>query len=465
MSWKKGATQSRADRAIATTDATDFDKGLNEVIIEIEGEKDMKLKLKLIEDPKVIRSASIAKYEVDPNQDGRYKNKPKLGIPVKFLKTNDTDVVTISTKPQSDKTPDHIQISSSFSDLTVANIKLAEHNRVEYELSTSISNKYEIPKVFSCNDHIHFVTSAPEKSYDIEVYRLLEKDDDMPNYCHNKIEDQWSFDGPDDFDISLQVNCKDSIISENHVCILPGEDGGIDLGEALFRYMETDSNGNDLDKVIDILPNDKVKVDQRTLGAGENLKCDTRPFRSGKTGKYDFNKVDIEPGSSISESDIISGFDDIKEFYSRIGININLIWKGDLALNFDNKQDNNSIEYNKQTNLEFGILTKQLFGINASTQKIIKPENPVVYLVEDINPESTKGAALNGSNVCIIRDQSNWEITFAHELGHAIWDLKHPEDEFGITDGNNFMTEDLKNLNSNDITKLRSKWYQWIRIH
>jgi len=458
IKWKNAKPTS--DRLVATTDATNFDNGKCKIEVEIEGEKDMDLTLRIITKSEIVRKNSIQNYEFDVT-------KSSHSNAVKFLEQNETDIISVKTSPSSKHSSNHIFLESTIPELTISNIT-NNSNNVEFELSSSINTgTVNLPVIKSCNKVLHSVMSVPKKTYPLEIYHLVETDDDFPNYCHDKDDDGESYED-NDFDYALLPNCTDPITQSDHHCINPGPDGSFDLGLRLANYPTFDDS---LDDIITLYKDDpmlsgsQVKDNQESIVAGEDLECSVRPYRSG-SGIFKFDDIDIADGNSLTEAEVLDRVTNyVNLFYQKFGIELTPNWNV-IQGNFDLIEDDNILEY--RTGLttaprkELLTFLRLRWGTTPTSDVLVRQTNPHMFLIKNI-VGTAGGVAATGTNGFFVKDgisNLRWDVVVAHEIGHASWGLDHHPRK------DNYMHKSIEL--DDDPAKLETKtsnYIQWYHIH
>lgn len=238
------------------------------------------------------------------------------------------------------------------------------------------------------------------KTYTLHIWTIRESDDDVINYCAN--------------DPTLMPNCIDPIPSADHECILPGEDGTFDL------YLSP--NQPWLSFGQDIITNAGTVA--MRVRAGGDLTCQSMVYSSSKPLEVapTFNMMDLQTNTNA--------------ILNTGGIQMDFIDYGVIEGNFDLELDDNRASFREasrffnQLNLDHNIVGE-----------------PVVLVFDDLKEEdiegissTLKGQALAGQRFLILDGNLMEESTLAHELGHAIWSLQHPDE---TTETNNPALDDI----------------------
>jgi Tfp pilus assembly protein PilZ len=335
------------------------------------------------------------------------------------------------------------------------------------------------------NKNLTFADIYPLKSYVIDLYSLCETDDDVANYCHDRNGNGISFEpgltgGKPDYDGSLMPDCISPIVDSNHICILPGPDGTLDrFADINIRWnqkLNDFSRGND--KLFYSDPakgrNDPNFYHFLTIRPSHNKKLANQYFCNNRPSPRDTSGCT----SIISSADISVAEQNLNKLYKQANVQFNIINHGRLYANYDIKgKDNDTLDVAEQIWLHVS-----LFG--TSRQTLVKPLNAVAWVVPMItqNEKIGFGAATSlGFNSLSIRSlaiessKPNFNfLTLAHEIGHAVFNLRHPDDDSDtITEDKllknekgdkfNFMNSgplQSKNLIKN-ISSFKLRRYQW----
>jgi hypothetical protein len=111
------------------------------------------------------------------------------------------------------------------------------------------------------------------------------------------------------------------------------------------------------------------------------------------------------------------------DIYNQVGVNIN---------SYTVKKDT----FNYNSIIEDGLLhVEEQFEIQRTYFNSANTNLAILFVINDISDdvinETTKGRAILGSRKVILDDDIVSGQVIAHELGHALWFLYHPEDEHG----------------------------------
>ena len=253
------------------------------------------------------------------------------------------------------------------------------------------------------------------KHYPLHIWTLRESDDDIINYCLNNN--------------SLMSDCVTPITSNSHECILPGPDGTFDL------YL------SDNQPWINHSSDSVIYYQQKRMKvlAGKDRSCQSKVYPTKKP---------LEDPPIFSMSDLISNTNTI---LNTAGIQMNLVNHGELIANFDLRgTDDNEAEYFEAT---------MVYRVNNFIQTY--KDLPCVFIFADLKEppldpgqlsSTLRGQSQGGSFFTMFDGNRMVERTLAHELGHAIWDLQHPDEVTGSSDP--ITVDDLKAIVTDDPANL-----------
>lgn len=289
----------------------------------------------------------------------------------------------------------------------------------------------------------------------VEIYTLCESDDDVINYCSTNPH--------------LMPDCTTPIASATHECILPGADLTLDryLDHAFWRQRD-----NDLSKPSDILDYTNQRLHELKI----------RPSYDNATGRYFCNKRP-QPNNIAPCPDLLTPVElstlqsDLNTIYNQAGITVEVADKGHKNFNFDlSTTEDNSLSYQEQLRLHWAFIGYQ----GPFDNNMQKSENTIIWRINDI--PSSEGSAINGratgfgtNSVAInIGNGTPTFRTLSHEIGHAKYDLRHPDEDW--------MKDELKGPVNNDqhnmmnsgpifqahpvgsISDFRIRRYQWEKV-
>lgn len=248
-----------------------------------------------------------------------------------------------------------------------------------------------------------------EKDVNLHIFVVRELDDDLINYCPT--------------DPALKKDCSTPIQSDTFQCILPGNDNLFDLGLD-FKQPWIDRTN---DSIVGF------RGFRMKVMAGKDSTCQSNTYRStvllGDT---------LKNAANFNYADLIK---DTKEIYARVGINI-IPTRYDVHANFDLVKEDNKIE-----KAEFNLASARI-KLDYLTH-FERTETVVLIFPDIVEPQgkTKKGFAVGGSGDLALDGNLMSPSTLSHELGHAIWNLHHPDDSLSINDGiNNIVMTDNLNL-------------------
>ena len=483
VTWVKGGVPT-SNPLVATTSAANFTRGKNKIVVEIEGEKDLVLFLKIVESISVSGSTNdVAEYGFDSNLISSYPAYSR-NFPIKFLPKGELDLAVIDSSPNR-KASNHITITSSNADLFIDPVKILESTdgKIEHELSLSATASNVLFDIHTCSGKLYELETDVKKTLNVDLYILSESDDDIINYCHDEDGDGIFFEigqTPPDFDGALMPDCKTPIpaIDPNtgspYECIHSGLDGSLDL------YFQTDSGQfwksklNDPARKIDVL-HASSKFSDLVVKPSYDLVnypstprfCNNRPLT---------NHIEAPPGL-LSKANLESELDKI---YAKIGIdiNVNIINKPD---NYDIISDDNKMHISEL------LLYHIKESVGSIQESIIPMPTTTVWYINEIigggighqhgfstSTKNSGSADVLYNSLALGNTAPVLELIMAHEIGHAKYELWHPDDHthsWNSVDPQ-FSSDDYNFMNSGEILKLdqdlqkfRLRQYQWVLIH
>lgn len=339
-----------------------------------------------------------------------------------------------------------------------------------------------------CNspDSLFAIDISAPKSLFVKLHILCDSDDDYENYCVNKDQEDPPRSGNHDYDGSLLSDCITPIDSldepDSFECINRGPDGTLDLFQEvrIDEYWKERKDNNILKPVdslyieLDNLSNLRILPSVDTSG---NHFCNSRPVTSPSDWNQDIDG-DGELDAFVSMCPDPATYDieqitkDLNIVYSDIGYTINVDNNGVTAKNF-----NSSSKAMNNLNEQMNFHISQVGGIITDPKTA---DTTIIWLVDNLN--NLRGRA-NGDNDKVVYNtlmiNTNMDVmrTVAHELGHAAFNLYHPNDSGSLNDGfENGPTDDDKfNLmnsryiynteTTHNIYNYRIRKYQWKTIH
>lgn len=404
---------------------------------------------------KIDKSAthSIAAYGFDENKYPNYPNSP-LGLPSKLLPAQGNDKVKLeSSLSKAGKAK--VFNAVSLSDLTPGHLSYDVQGD-ELELTDIHAEAQNYFTVHACAPGISLmeVDIYPRKTMIVEIYTLCESDDDVINYCSTNPH--------------LMPGCITPIASATHDCILPGTDLTLDryLDHAFWRQKD-----NDLSKPSDIL--------DFSPPAYHELKI--HPSYNPATGQYFCNKkpqpANIAPCPDLLTPGELNALQsDLNTIYNQAGILVEVVDKGYKHFNFDNRNpDDNGVDVMEQNYLHWAFVNYQ----GEFPSKMIKSTNTIIWRVNNIAYSSgtVNGRATEfGLNSAAINVTNGFPTfrTIPHEIGHARYALRHPDDDW-IGDGlKGTVNNDRYNIMNSgplfqtipigSLSDFRIRRYQWEKI-
>jgi len=421
-----------------------------------------------------------SEFSYDENNNSKYPFYTK-GIPWKFqLKDISDTLIDVGFKPNTLK---QFPLSSLPNDK-------ASFGNIDDNLDITyngIHNKDSL-SCHLCNspDSLFAIDISAPKSLFVKLYILCDSDDDYENYCVNKDPEDPPRSGDHDYDGSLLSDCITPIDSlddsDSFECINRGSDGTLDLFQELRinEYWKERKDNNILKPVdslyieLDNLSNLRILPSIDTSG---NHFCNSRPVTSPSDWNQDIDG-DGELDAFVSMCPDTTSYDieqitnDLNIVYSDIGYTINVDNNGVTAKNF-----NSSSKAMNNLNEQMNFHISQVGGI------IIDPktaDTTIIWLVDNLNNLRGRASGDNDKvvyNTLMINTNMDVRRTVSHELGHAAFNLYHPNDSGSINDGfeNGPTDEDKFNLmnsgyiyntkTTHNIYNYRIRKYQWKTIH
>jgi hypothetical protein len=326
---------------------------------------------------------------------------------------------------------------------------------------------------------------------DVNLYILQESNDDYANYCVDYMGNGEPYDQIGDVRGDLLADCVTPIDSlpnpSEFECINPGMDGTLDLyNEISFGYWK-DRKDNDINKPSDSLnPNFNkrhlLKINPSVDNQGAYF-CNSRPVILESNWNADLNgdgTLDAYVDAAAMQVDINKIQSDLNEIYNKAGIYVNVEYKG---VYYRNYNSNSFVANDKTEQNDFHI---SFFGggrnamINSDTTSIFLLDS--LYnseLLEITDKLAGRATGDNGGvyNSVFIHFDEFHPRTISHEIGHAKFELYHPDvgegSETGwilddlespeVDDYFNFMNSGFlyNEKTTHDISKYRLRKYQW----
>jgi hypothetical protein len=445
FTWKLNGNLSNETTNTITINSSDFDGDKLRLICEFEEPitgKNVTLSLRVNKGINIEFDESAKNYQFDDNNIDEYRtfvgyNEP-LGTPWNFIEEGKLEILLASTSKS--KGFDAVnKITSDNSSLEIDPEFLSQQTEnITFEFTGTGKN---IIKVNGCKENepeLLFFTSD-KKTIEITFYQLCDTDDDF------------------------QVNPVSNVLlpSTQSVCINGGEDLWIDgmfsdgflIGDDEFH---TDGNG------------------RYFVIAGTNRKCETGMLSVPPNPTPSVPTPTSQCPGAFDVNPLISGANDILK---KVGIRLEISSGGvtPLYANYDlfgdpgmNGQQGSRGENGKFDEDDQNFFQQQRFGSNPAP-------NIEVYLVDDLgvnsqgNNVSGRGNAttitlnppvLMGLHTLSLNVQQANSETFVHELGHAFWELVHPDEQFNVIDLDNIM-----HGISNQRTNNKFRRYQFDYLH
>jgi hypothetical protein len=358
-----------------------------------------------------IKKSETTKYAFDDNKIPEYPYYDD-GKPYKFLSAGKSDNVVMDV---------NVLAPASYP-LSFFRDQKLNYSKKSNILTLSQRNTANTDSIYmmSCDTiKVMKVDIYPEKTLDVNIYTLAETDDDIANYCIDKDGDKTPYEVEDSVGY-FKPDCKTRIDSKDWECILPGPDGSLDLFDKPSFWRDKDNDENkDKDSV-----NFKSFRELYTLRifAGSDKFCNEKPLSSDTSSFIDMTNR------------ILNISDSLNIIYNAVGIKIKVNYLGVKYFNFDSKDDlgkgknaiiNDPIEQNSAHLQIFG-------GVNLDTLNLA-PKTTLFFVPEMIK---VRGRATAGRVDSIFQNLANSLFvdannygpkTIAHELGHARFNLFHPD--------------------------------------
>jgi hypothetical protein len=285
---------------------------------------------------------------------------------------------TIELKPYLENTNNSIPLQITPSKF------LAAAQDITFNLGNNPLQHNEIAEIHSCQKGL-YIMSRELKKYTINVHRLCETDDDV------------------------QVNYGE-VQSATDVCVAPGADGTIDE-YAIFSVGKPGISWVDKDDEVIQINGVKHVVAGPVVNQNGKFYCNTK------------TRAKNPPVPTCPQQiDFTSVINDVKKFYKdKANIELDFKIMPDIHMNYDSRLDDDKIANYLEASSDFRA--KRYFATNG------KPLTPELLIVNGVLGAESGSAAFGDQNVMFVQDvkQINTSLVWAHELGHAIWNLKHPE--------------------------------------
>lgn len=343
------------------------------------------------------------------------KEKPWLFVPA-----SGTQNLELSVKSKAGKKPGNgafkaLTVNSNGGGMNITPNKFVGDDS-GFTVGQTINTSTPYPYVSSCTDTVAYIYSQPIQSYGIDFFLLCETDDDVQAAI-----------GP--------------VLSPSTICIDPGPDGWID---EILRFGGP-SYMSPLDTVITISGN-------RIIVAGNDLICQTT---------VNPNK----PPECSKSKNLPQIINDLNQLYNPIGISFSQNSYDTLFFNYNTYAEDDSLS-SKEQRFMYSIL-------NGSTP----PTNTIVLIVDNLSKIDNKvlgratGVFPPLNHLSISKSADGFVL--AHEIGHAKYGLRHPDNDpdhlieggsppgpLNVNDKRNFMFSKAE-----DISNSMIRQYQWKKIH
>ncbi|MFZ1705880.1 MAG: hypothetical protein WAT79_16160 [Saprospiraceae bacterium] len=400
-------------------------------------------------------SHSVALQGFDENDFDNYPLSGS-GLPSKFLLAQGTDKVKLNLNLKGSSSKTKVLNAVTFSDLTPDHLSYFKSGD-ELELThvnTETNNTFTIK---ACTPDINLldVDIYPQKTMMVEIYTLCESDDDEINYC---LSQPWKM-----------LGCSTNITSSLHECIKPGADLTLD------RFLDLEfweANRYDPSK-----PHDELIY---TSPYYHELKI--RPRYNSVTNEYICNSLPQANGIAcpdlMTPAELDALRSDLNIIYNQAGISVIVEDMGYRNINFDLKNPDDE----RISSLEQNYLHWQFVGYHGDfPEDMLKPNETIIWRVNSIL-YSGSGTALGrttdfGLNSATINTSTSLPSfrTIPHEIGHAKYDLHHPDDDWNNeldmlekvdTDKYNLMNSGplFGLIPASNNSEFRIRRYQWKKI-
>lgn len=447
----------------------------------------LKLSFKLIKKVEIDSDTTHLKaiYAFDDNNFTDYPFYHS-GKPWKYLSKANTDVIAVK---EDNIIVRHAKLNSMPTDDLAYSIN-------DKEITLTYDGFIDTAHLYShiCDLDTLFKTDVyPNKTIKVDIYRLAERDDDYENYCVNKDTTDAPRSGNYDYDGSLAADCVTKIgdlpNADNFECINRGEDATLDyyieVSEPIGSFY-TDKD-NDISKPIDIFKAQSLKAihDVKvfpSISSGEYF-CNERVLTNPNLWNFDTDGdgindafVDRIPGE-VDYEKIKNNLDSI---YSKVGVSFD-IFQGPLLI--DNYENNNwggfEGDYKNFSHYHIAKFGNQAGDVNGAIKtriwivdSLVNASGFAIYNDSTNNPVNTL--------VVSVLQMKNW--TVPHEVGHAKFELYHPDGSACLSGGEegwkidklkakvtsdkfNFMNSGcLQNTFNTKLSDFRIRRYQWIKI-
>lgn len=464
---------------------------------EDDDEVELEFKINKLEKLKVDVKKSIASsaYGFDYNSHKPYPDRIN-NLSWKVITEGSKDNFTVSSKGElAEKYFNYIPLDDNLSLTNVGNkeIEISHLNTLTQGQVYSYMAKF-------CDDYdLINIDVLPPKTVQVDMYTLQESDDDIPRYCVNFIPNNIFFE-PGDVRGDLMFDCMTPISSlpheeaVNYVCIDKGNDGSLDGFGGLSKYTNRDNGFSDRDELLNAGDGGN-KIHKLEILAGEDKICNERPVRFEDNNGINSLDPTYQDIQQLSGDVIANELMRLQSIYAQVNVDIQLNYHGLLPFNYDFKEEDNQISSNNEQRYLHALYHHDINIANLS-----EPINTAVWEVNKIVVDNENIAGLATSdpdnnvsqfkNSLTVSRAKSEDRTIAHEIGHARYNLGHPDGSIncqGGGSGDNSHTQDgmtskyngdiFNFMNSgcmygaesdNDelnISDLIVRRYQWIKIH
>lgn len=328
-----------------------------------------------------------------------------------------------------------------------------------------------------CDEYPLIYTNVLDiKNYIVEIYTVCESDDDKRNYYPNNP--------------TLLPDCITPISDYDHDCIAVGDDGSLDLFTDISPSSIWQNRSNDFSKPSDRLEYINPATGENDVDTRHNLRV--KPSGTGTAADpYYCNSVprinnSAGCGYELTEDDVLIAEQDLNTLYNKVNVNFEVAYKGTINLNYDVVADDAVMTTQEQI-----WLHTSLFGDNYNNPS--SSERIQVWVVPQIAAGNVTGYGratdIGDSYTLTLSEQAvktshpdhQWR-TLAHEIGHCVFSLHHPDNDPGalmlVEEGGDSLSKyeirDKHNvMNSgslfyrrpvNTINKLKLRHYQWTKF-
>jgi len=417
VSWKRGVDDK--DTNPTETSISQFieisEIMTNEILASIEGEDETyKFTIKLISELKfdALETRKKANYGADENSNIGYPTHPGLGsksLPFKWIPTYGSDEIILKIKPSNSSIPNHdLNFYHFFNSYSVGNTQEPYGNFIQNTLFNDHIPSINYNRISVCNEETFIAHSNTTKVLHVDIVSLCETDDDTENYCLR--------------DPSLLPDCVTPISSASHECINRGPDETLDLYYDVSKYQTLpESEMNDITRPVDSFPmNTQKRYDLKVLPS----------FKPSFLNPYFCNtplpETKATPCDILESEELDKIATDLNTIYNQVGIEV-VVRYTVLESNYDSEEDDGILSFNEQVSLH-AMLKKTLRGEMAAFNKT------QVWLTK-LEGAAGRGSIPVGNNSLSVDLFYSNDRTIAHEIGHAKYELFHPDASSEYSDG------------------------------